>query len=299
MSAVKYLSDCFTVFQFFGLSPFSIKKLKPESQARYPSARYTVCFVFLFFILIIEMTMITINGLASADDHNSINAKSFLFQIINHSIFLGVVFIILVTLSQSYASTPLTKAFYLNCLKMAKMCIDDSDFSIDYRQIRRYFIKNFLKILILNIGSELLLYLANIYFNEPYDMLIACVFFLPIFFGQVTAFKFAFMVKLVNEHLDTIFHLLSEVFKPRLTVFKVKKVLGKPLSVNKFLDYATRIKNIRRMYNVCFKNAEIINRSMGITILCTMALNVVAILATLYRIFLSVFGKYPVEKLGG
>lgn len=295
--ARKYLSHCATFFQIFGHQFFSVKYLTDANQKEYPSLSYTIYFFIMFFVMTCQMLIIA-SIEAFKDDHERLSAKTAVNYFVQHSMYLGLIAIICVSLISSFAMTPLLKKFYLNCLMITEMSLRDFNHLVDYKEVRRNAIKYFVFITLYFTATENFFYLYENYFNEPRSFARTCLGIIPLMFLNSTAFKFIFFVKIVNYHLETVNRLVQCIFKPPLTIAENLEVYVKPTNSNKSLMLSEKIKRIRRIYNVINENAEIINRSMGVTVLTVTSVMVIAITASGYKIFLTAVGKLPTEKVG-
>ena len=215
-------------------------------------------------------------------------------------ILLTTIIFTFVSLIQSFVSTSSTKKFFLNCFEISSLSYKDFGEIVDYREAQKSIIKHFLIIIIIYVCLlEIMICFYNIFFNETINVL-GFIIYLPIrMLISTTALKFISMVKLVNLQLETIDRLINEVFKPQNVDIETIKCYVMPTGWNKSLSIQTRIRNIRKIYNIIFENAEIINRTMGLITLALFALILAFHTFSGYRILLAATGNFPVSKLGG
>lgn len=276
---VTYLSHCASVFQTFGHQFFSVRTLSTHNQNQYPSWGYTAYFIFVFVTLTSQMVTFA-SFVSSEDKEENLNPKTVLNYVVQHSMYVGLILITCVSLIQSYAVTPLTKKIFLNCIKIAKISQQEFSYTIDHRLIRRKVLSYFISIVLFGLISQILLYFFQTFFGDEKAFLRTCFSILPLIFLKTTAFKFVFYVNMVNYQLATVRKLVLKIPSgamkaPNHVGFYVKAVKpSKPSGTTK------HIRNLRKMFNVICENSELINRSMGMTILSVFTVMVIVITAT-------------------
>lgn len=296
-SAVKCFSHCALPFQVFGLQYFSVKTLSTENESTMPSLAYTIYFFLAFIVLTGQMAIFGYFAMSDVDE--TLSAKTVVNYFVQHSMYIGLFIIIWVSLIQAYASTPLTKKFFLNSVQISKMCAKDFDFLVDHEQIRRKVLKLFLLFIVFFFTFQCLMCWYEIGFEQSSVFVRTFSSILPLVFLNVAGFKFIFLVKSINFYLEAVADITLKVLKPFMTIgenfdfFMVVKT-KKPSS-----ELSKKIKNLRQIYNVINENAEIANRSMGATVLTVFTVMVTVITASGYRIFLAIVGKLPMAKVGG
>lgn len=296
-SAVKYLSHCVAPFQFFGHHYFSISSLTPENQNKFPSLGYTLYFIFVLVTMTGQM-LIFAQHISSNGLNEKLSSKTVLNYLIQHSMYAGLVFIIWVSLIQSYIATPLKKKFFLNCLRLGRISEQSFNHSIDQRRFRRNVFQYFLYIVLYISVLEISLFLYEQIYDDLEDTFRFCLSVVPIIFLNVTSFNFIFYVKLINFHLEAVEKLTIEIFdSPKL--LENLNLFIKSVKPRKSADVSLKLRNLRRIFNIICENSEIVNRAMGMTVLSITAVLVIVITASGYRIFLSILGKLPIEKIGG
>lgn len=289
------------LFQLFGQQLFSIKAVTSENQKKYPSLFYTIYFLVVFVVL--TGLMLIFASYATAEEiSEKLTAKTVLNNIVQHSMYFGLVFIIWVSLIQTYLATPLVKKFFLNCIQIAKMSEQDFGHRIDHRKIRRKVFQFFLSLFLIFFTLQNILYFYESSYEDSDSFLRICIAIVPMIFLLTTAFKFIFYVKLINFHLEVVLTLIKEIMNPlgfkfigNLSVY-VRAVKPKQ---SRDRDLQLKIRNLRKIYNVIFENSVLINRAMGSTILAVTVVMVIVITASGYRLFLAIVRKLPTEKIGG
>lgn len=288
------MSHCGTIFQVLGHQFFPVKSLRSRNQNNRPSYRYVLYFVILLLTITGLMLYVAINSSLN-DLQKKLNAKNIMNYIVQHLIYFGCVVVISVGFIQSFLTAQLTKKFYLNSFKISGACLNEFDHCVDYREIRNRMFKYLIFLVVYLTSADVFLCLYHVFLNEPANVLGSFLITLPMVFLNITVMKFVFLVEIVNYQLKTVHQLITRTFKPHSSF----ACYLKPSKVNKSLGLSQKVISINRIYNVIYENAQIINRSLGITLLTLTTLNVVMILSTGYRIFLALVGQFGVEKVGG
>lgn len=296
---VKYLNHCGALFEIFGHQYFSLKSLTAKNRHDYPSLSYTIYFLLVFVVLTSQMVIFTTFAASSENLDVKLNSKTVLNIIVQHSMYIGLIIIICVSLIQSFVSTPLTKKLYMNCINISQMCAKDFGHVIDHRRIRRYVLKYFIFIISFFLMTQFGLYSFGKSRGDSADLLQTCIIIIPMIFLHSTAFKFMFYVKILNIHLEAINSILPGIFDvPKLYNGRgIIPVVN--LKLQEISGLSIKIQKLRRVYIIICENAELINRTMGKTVLIIIFVMVVAIIASGYRLFLAMVGKLPIEKVGG
>lgn len=296
--AEKHLSHCAAFFQIFGHQYFSVNTLSEKTLSQSPSRWYTFYFFFIFVLMTGQM--IVFATFAFSDDLQvQLSSKTILTYVVQHSMYIGLIVIICVSLIQSFTTTLLYKKFFLNCMKITKNCFEDFDLRINNHGVRTFVYKFFISIVSFFVASQTLLYYYETHFGESKVLGKNLFGTIPLIFLSSTAIKFIFQVKLVNYHMETILNILPKIMQSRIKIVDSLTFYAKPIKPMKSAELSMKIRNIRRMYNIVCENAEIINRSMGATLLAIVIVLVIAITASGYRLFLAMLGKVPEAKLGG
>lgn len=299
-SSVKYLSQCASFFQIFGHQYFSVASLRPESQNKYPSLGYTIYFLVVFASLSTQLIFIAFISTKNEDTPEAaLSAKTIFTFMVQHSMNIGLLAILFVSLIQNYATTPLIKKLYLNCIKISKISEQDFNHLIDHRRTRAFVFKAFILIICLYSMTESTFYLLETYLGGERVWETTLLAILPLIFLHTVSFKFIFFVELVNFHLNAISKLIPGIFDFQPTTINHSNVLVKPMKFRDNHSLVIKIRNIRKIYGIVFENVEIINLAMGKTILTVVVVMVIVITSTCYSLFLLIIGKIPVVHIGG
>jgi hypothetical protein len=223
--------------------------------------------------------MIIFASYASSEQiESTLTAKTVLNYIVLHSMYSGLILIIFVSFIQSYASTPLIKKIFLNCLKISEMSQREFGYRMDYRDLRQKFFKSLIVVVAIGSLSDVTL-MTFLYFFDVFSLKPMLIAYAPISYSWITAVKFTFYVRLISYQLETILELLPRIFKgptelsPSSELFLLS-VRPKPSS-----DITSRIKSLRKMLNIVYENCELVNRAVGATVLTIVVVTVIAITA--------------------
>lgn len=298
-SSVKYLSQCASLFQIFGHQYFSVASLTPENRNKYPSLGYTIYFFVILATLSTQLFIISTISRENDDAPAVLSAKTILTFIVQHSMNLGLFIILFVSLIQTFATTPLIKTLYLNCIEISRISKQDFNRVIDHSRIRTVVIKSFIFIICFYITCESLFFSLESYLGEEKVWATTLLAIFPLIFLHTIASKFIFFVELVNFHLNTICRLIYDIFDFQPTIIDHSHILVKAVKFRDNHSLVIKIRNIRKMYSIVFENVDIINRAMGKTVLAVVAVMVIVITSACYNLFLVIIGKIPVVEVGG
>lgn len=295
-SSLKYLSQCAGIFQLFGHQFFGVKSLSADTQSKKPSLAYKIYFVVLLVALTGQMGAYSfINGSDNDSVREQLNAKTALNAIFQYSTYFGLILTISVTLIQTYVATPLIKKFYINCMRFSRSCVRDFNHVIDYRRLRNNFFRNVALLTLFYFLLEAFFYFYEVSCGIPQVWMKTIFDIMPISFLILTVVKFVYLVELINFHLGIIHNLVKEVFKRQTSL----KIYVKPSKLEEPPNLKAQVRNLRRMYRDVSDNSELINQSMGLTMLAIIIVAVVHLIASGHRLFLVVVGTVPAEKIGG
>lgn len=144
----------------------------------------------------------------------------------------------------------------------------------------------------------MILYFYEKFYDEEGAFTRMCLAAPPTIFLGMAAFKFVFLVKVINFHLENFIKLVTEIFDspPIIENSNLNLIFVKS---NKKRDFSIKLKALRRIYNLIYENCEVINRSMGKTVLTIVSVMVIAITASGYRLLLSFLGKLATDQVAG
>lgn len=290
-SVVKDLNDCALIFQILGHFFFSIKNVSFRIRDRWPNYKHTFYFIFLFLFLPSSMILF-ITTRKSSEHTKPVTAKTFLNVVFFDATFGGWVLELCVILLQSYLSTPLTRRFILNCLKIAETCQNDFQHVMDHKPIRNKLARQTLFLVAYFSGTIFFHfffskhYFINHSFESEY-LLIIC----PLIFATTFVLKFNFHVWIINSQLEAICAIVLNFF-PKLPFTGIVNVVSvKPLTVKSYRETTSKLQTITRMYFMISKNADLTNQSMGFTLIVVTLAAVFSMIAGTYRILMTAMGR--------
>lgn len=294
----KQLGHCAIIYQIFGQQYFSIGKLSPESQRKFPSVSYTIYFVVLFLFL--TSHLIIFISMQSVEIQEKLTAKTSLNYIVQHSLYIGLIAIMVISLIQAYATTPTTKKLFLNFIKISKFCQQQFQHSVDYKSVRFDLYKTHFYMIFIYAACQLSVCLYELNFNMPQPFFRAIFAIVPQLYLNMATLRFIFYVKIMNHHLETISLLFAKIFESPTKSFDFIKLYVKPSrTIYRENIKLTQIMNLRNIYNIVYENCELINRTMDITLLSFLAVSVIGATGSGYRLLLAVVGKIETARIGG
>lgn len=295
-STVECLSDCALIFQLWGHQYFSVTSLFEKNQRKRPTIRYTLHFFVSVFIQSSQM-----GALAHLEHSNeTLSAKNFLTIAVRYAMYFGLVFIICISLIQSYTTTASMKQFYRNCIRIAKMFEVKCSVHIDHRQVKKALIRKLIFVVVFFVVNECYVYSMDVYFEKklrPFLEIAAA--FLPTMFLATIGLKFMFFVKMINLHLVTFNKTLKMLFQPYTTqklANVINAIVVTPVNTDETEVTGLKLRNLRNIYFAICENVEIVNHSMGATILTVIVVMVIAFTSIIYKCCLILFHTAPVHS---
>lgn len=295
-SAVECLSDCALIFQFWGHQYFSVASLFEKNQRKRPTIRYTLQFFVSVFIQSSQM-----GALAHLEHSNeTLSAKNFLTIVVRYAMYFGLVFIICISLIQSYAATASMKQFYRNCIRIAKMFEVKCSVRIDHSQVKKALIRKLIFVVVFFVVNECYVYSMDVYFDKklrPFLEIAAA--FLPTMFLATIALKFMFFVQMINLHLAMYNKALKKLFQQHTTqnlANFIKNIVVIPPNSDTTEATRLKLKDLRSIYFAICENVEIVNHSMGATILTVIVVMVITFTSIIYKCCLILFHTAPVHS---
>lgn len=298
-SVVKNLNDCVTVFQFLGHFYFSTKNPSVKNRDRRPSLGRTIYFIFLLLFLLSSM-FVCAHALKSTDYVKQLTAKTLLDIFFFDAFLVGTVLEIFLGLTQSYWATPLTKRFFLNSLNIAEKFKNDFNYVVDHGKIRKKLIRQTLFLSCYFTGTGFFQYFfSKFHLNESSaefkNLMIIC----PILFVTTLVLKFIFHLRIINMQLAELRIVFLEMFPKFTFAGVINGVFVKPVKAKIYQKTTIKLKIISEIYFLIAENAELVNRSMGITVTSITAFNVISLITGTNRILMAALGKNPLKNIAG
>lgn len=293
MESQKNLSHCAGIFQFFGLLYFPVKLLNTSDFKRFPTRRYT----FYFFIIFLLITALTSHFAISITNEptDSLSARTALSYIMQHLLFALMIIVLVIAFIQSYLATPKLKKIFHNMTKFSEFCELNFNLKADYNAVKINLFKFFVKFLVSNLFSHVVLILYGAYHNLSYAFKSGAIGFIPITFLGMILVKFYFLTSTINYQLQIIHALLRNTLQRRNIFIQVmpKKLF---MTLNPF---EIQLKYLMKVYILVYENSLLINRTMGITILAQVLICVLTLISGGYKVLLTLLGKFEVSRIGG
>lgn len=298
-SVVKNLGDCVTVFQLLGHFYFSFKNVSPKTRDHRPDLRHTIYLLFLLIFLASQVVLFSIAEISS-DYVKSLTAKTLPNLILINAFFFGLLSQVCIGAIQSYLATPLTKTIILNSIRISEMCQVNFQHFIDHKAIRDRLVKLSSFLAVYFVGTASFQYLfSKLYLNESSTEVKNITTACPILFLTTLVVKFLFHVHLVNTHLEAVCTIAVNTFPKYHFAGVVNGIFVKPVKAKLYQETTSKLQTISRIYLLIVENAELVNRSMGITLFAVTATSVTAMISGVYRIFMAVIGANPVKNIAG
>lgn len=287
----KELNSCVVVFELLGLQYFSLKSLTADSLRSRPSvfrALYMILWLFLTTSLMI-IYIIHDHSLAQG----SLTAKNVLMYAIQHTMNVGLILVAITSLIQSMTSTRNIKKFFLNIHEIFDLYLYDFKIPANLKSIKRSSWRRMTLMLMyyLTIHGGFMSLHAPLS-DAAYKMLFGM---LPILFLVMIVYKFVFYVGIINRQLKFLNKLLEDNFlhQPIKMIDNMKFHLTTVKPVKSPDDNLKKLRSLRKIYNVIFENAAIINDSIGLTVLMLLVCLVISLTVAGYQVFVIVIGGLP------
>ena len=282
-STVKNLGHCALLFQICGHQYFSVKSLLSNQNQlavnqKYPSWGYTFYFFIVFTTLISEV-LIFVSIASSEDVEVELGPKTAVNYIVQHSMYCGLIIIIFIGIIQSFATTPLMKQIFKNAMKISRLSQKEFSHTFDYNELKQKVIRYSLFLILSWVFIEIIFFLFLRRFDKK-AFRATLMAILPMFFLRITGFKFIFHVNMINHQLKNILKLLPQVFKESKTFGDGFRLFIKPVKIKAVPDITIKMKHLRKMLNIVYENSELVNKTIGLTVLSVVAVMVIVITAS-------------------
>ncbi|KAL7021888.1 hypothetical protein ACKWTF_012063 [Chironomus riparius] len=294
MSKTKYskfvgtLRNFGFLFEFMGLQYFSLEAFGDDESSGRPSLIRGV-----YFIIILSL-ILCFAALYILLDYEEM-LKQFLDQkittyAVQNSMKFGMIFVIITSTTQSFFATKKIKQFYKNVELILEVMFVEFRMFIDFKKVCRVS-----KFILVGIISFFCLIHSVLFVQSESDRtyLLAVAIF-PVIFLLTTIYKFTFYVVIVNYQLESLKKIIVNIFKSQPfkigadcddSVMSPKKIYSPSIVSRKLI-------NAKKVYNMLYENASLVNDSMGLTILNLLIVLVISITSSGYVIFvLLVDGK--------
>ncbi|KAG5671383.1 hypothetical protein PVAND_001584 [Polypedilum vanderplanki] len=281
----KELHRCLYFFEILGLQYFSLRSLWKETKS--PENPTILRGVYLFVILII-LTALMVNYILADTDSMAakVTAKNVLTYTVKNSMKIGMLVVLLVSGLQSFISTKNVKRIFINIQRLIDITDAEFDATIDFNVIRNNVKRNTAAVIIfffLTHGS-ILVYVSTSSLEQALTIFMSSP---PIIFILATTFKFTLFVKIINCQLTFLKTLIEGIFntqKVKFIEFDMKIIPVRVASKSPSESFKKFI-SAKKIYNLIYENAGLVNDSMGFTVLIILIVHVIALTASGYQLF--------------
>lgn len=296
--AVKYLNDCSTIFQFLGHFFFAVKNLSLRNRDYWPSLGHT--FYLIFLMIFLSSSVLAFSIVEKSEDYvKDLSSKTMLNLLLADVSLFGLLLELGVGLIQSYCATPLIKKFCLNSLKITEKCEKGFQYVINFKANRDRLVKHTIILVTFFGGTNIIKYsISKWHLNESNTELRYLAITCPMIVLMTLVMKFTFFVNLINTQLETLNKIILKTFPKVSSTSIVKGALVMPVKDVFYSDTTSRLQTITEIYFLIVENSELVNQSMGITLITLTSVHAVIMIAGTYRILMSALGRNS-ENVGG
>lgn len=299
---LRHFKQCVKVFQFFGLFTSDLKFYEETSNGesesqRWPNgSRILKVYSVLLNILLLYLDLSYIAFLEDEEfkfDEN-LNSKTLLNKILQNSMHAAIGISVLTISLKSLVQSDFENKFILNCLKIDNIADETFMTKLDFQRFKKIHFQQFGCLLIVAIFSiSFLLYFINFEIDAVIQLLrIAMPFFIA---STMIIFKLVFYIRVINFYMDFINGLLKEVLNleasDRYIQNKFKSKLSKKYNKLQNRNRSTKIKLMKKIYNIVEENVILLNQSENVTLFTTLLFIVITIVASGYRLLMFAFAK--------
>lgn len=300
----KNLSSVLVLFEVAGLQYFSLKSLTLENFKIRPS-----CYRFFYLIfLLVSISALNVFYFLSAIEIikiDNVTDKKMLSFIVQNSLNFGLIVVAIVSLIQSFSSTPQMKEIFLNNKEIDRIYYESFGFILDYGKLRKEATRRVGILVCFFIFSNGGLTVARMTFceNQKSSFLefISSVF--PVSLLLLSALKFQFFVNMVNYQLCFLESVMKGIFHRNALCFADKKhfpiVEVVKINVKPFEDVNKKLKAALEVYSLIYENGRLINDSNGWTVLAFFFSLTMALTASGYELFVIAMGGLSIDYLPG
>lgn len=285
------------IFEIFGLQYFSPKNvLENGVPERLPYLRG----IYMLLLMIAYFAFLSIYLFFERDDLDlNVTAKTILTYSIQHTMKIGMFFIIFVSLLQSFLTSNKIAQIFHNVKIISTIITEDFKVSQNYEKIKRKLNRHGLMVMLVFVLIEMTVIIITSKSFE--EVLLQLCYLLVLFVLLLTIYKFIFYVQVINCQIQKLNELLEGIFhveRPR--VIEDLSINTISVKVHKVTDEIFKnFVSSKKIYNILFENGSLLNESMGITMLLVLIILVIALTASGYQIFVILVGGTDRDKIVG
>lgn len=294
----KELCDFLIVFEVVGLQYFSLRSLRDDEHGKRPSRYRLAHLVFMtIFVNSQIIGLILTDGFWSGD----LNVKGVLNFMIDHSMNVGYVMATFISLFQSYWSTENIKKVFFNNNKMVQIYRQEFDITTNLKKVRDNAVKKSVYLISFFAAIQAANIFANLKLNSSF--LHMAFGMIPGIFLTLSVLKVLFYVSLVNHQLEFLKKTAERIIKREevKTVEFVNRhvinVMPKPNMLKR--DSMKKLQAAWKVYSMINENSEIINASLGWTVLTFLISLTIGLTVSSYKVFVILVGGLSLENLPG
>lgn len=274
---VDELDGCVKLFEIFGMQFFSLKTIFIKDYKHWSTYRIIYFIILCASCLAFGCLFIAQTIAVKVTTENILT--TFFFQLINY-LFLSA---FASNFIRSAIFSEDIRQFFLTSHKISDICEKELKKTFNYAELRKTITKKIRNIIAISVAAAVATFYTQ-FTNLEIELFVATGL---IIFLTVTACRYSFFVIFVNFQL----HYIEDIF---CSTFQIKyaptygKVYRIEVNANPEKDELQKMKIIWKMYIKVCENVSTINKSMGITMLFVVVIELMVITYTLYDVCLAI-----------
>lgn len=225
-----------------------------------------------------------------------IDSKNVMMFAVQHSMIVGIVLVIYVSIIQSYLSTKNIKKFYLNLKEISRIYSKDFRTFVDFDDFRKAACRKIFTVLTFLFAAQT--FVGYHYLKPtPISIVSFIISTAPLLFLLMVALKFILHVEMVNYLLKLLEELIIQIFKATSRNNLLESDSHGPSKFNK--DTMKKLRAARQTYNLIYESGNLVNKSNGLTILIMLISITITITQKGYEIFVIVVSSQLREQFAG
>lgn len=274
------LDGTLKIFEIFGLQFFSLKSVFAKASGQQWTIFRIIYFIFLCTTCFVFGCLILITSFLTEKVTTKNVLTVFYLQLLNYYFLTALVS----SLIQSAISTKHIQRVFISSQEISNISEKDFNVAMKFGELRKSTLKKICVMVVIAIVATC----ATIYaqFDNAQEFELLNTSLLTTLLSMIVC-KFSFFVNLVNlqvRHIEELFVLIFQA-KPSQTYGKVYRndVMEKPGK-----QELRKLTTVWKIYIKVSKNASIINRSMGLTILLVVVIAIMVVTYAVYDVCLAI-----------
>lgn len=301
---LKYLVDCVRVFQVCGTISSKFKfgrQIYKENESKLVSISLKI-YSFLINLSMLYLDLIFLTELNEEQFDENLNSKTLFNKILQNTMHIGITMMLIILATKSLLATDFENLFFSNCHKINVLINKNFMKQVDFKKFRKNHYREIKFLIFFAIGCiSILVYSSGF---DILDMIQLSRISLPLFMAStMVIFRILFFIRVINYHLDHVNNILKEIFASETRDFviqkKFKSLLSKKSYGNQNQCRLVKMKALMVIYSITEENTFLFNKSEIFSVLFTMLLNMITIIASGYRLIMFGFGKNFATSIGG